>query len=79
MENSTGEWHILEERRPAMTYKWFTSRFMRRRQEIDIAENFIRREPQDHPEVARMTMRELADLPMPAYTLDACPCDARVN
>ena len=50
-----------------MTYKWFTSRFIRTRQEIDIAENSIRREPLDHPEVARMTMRELADLPMPAY------------
>lgn len=25
-------------------------------------------EPLDHPELARMTLAELADLPMPAYT-----------
>ena len=61
-----------------MTYKWFTSRFTRRRQEIDNADNFRRREPLDHPELARMTMRELADLPMPAYTLEACTCDVRI-
>lgn len=61
-----------------MTYKWFTPRFMRIRQEIDIAENFIRREPLDHPEVARMTMRELADLPMPAYALESCTSDVRI-
>jgi hypothetical protein len=79
MENSTREWHILEERRKTMTYKWFTPRFMRTRQEIDIAENFIRREPLDHPELARMTMRELADLPMPAYDLEVSTCDGRIT
>ncbi len=36
------------------------------------------REPLDHPELSRMTMRELADLPMPAYTLEACTCDVRI-
>jgi hypothetical protein len=61
-----------------MTYKWFTPRFMRTRQEIDIAVNSIRREPLDHPEVARMTMRELADLPMPAYALESCTSDVRI-
>lgn len=62
-----------------MTYKWFTPRFIRTRQEIDIAENFIGREPLDHPEVARMTMRELADLPMPAYTWESSECDGRIT
>ena len=29
-------------------------------------------EPLDHPEVARMTLAELADLPMPDYTKENC-------
>jgi len=61
-----------------MTYKWFTSRFTRNRQEIDNAVDISQREPLDHPELARMTMRELADLPMPAYTLEACTCEVRI-
>lgn len=55
-----------------MTRNWFTSRFTKNRQQIDNAAVSIQRGPLDHPEVARMTMRELADLPMPAYTLEAC-------
>ena len=61
-----------------MTYKWFTSRFTRNRQEIDNAVDISQREPLGHPELARMTMRELADLPMPAYTLEACTCEVRI-
>jgi hypothetical protein len=54
-------------RRPAMTYNWFTSRFTRRPQEIDNAADISGREPLDHPELARMTMRELA-----------CTCDVKI-
>lgn len=61
-----------------MTYTWFTSRFTRKCQEIDNTANYRQREPLEHPELARMTMRELADLPMPAYSLDACVSDVRV-
>ena len=61
-----------------MTYKWFTSRFTRNCQEIDNAADISQREPLDHPELARMTMRELADLPMPAYKLEPCTCDVRI-
>lgn len=61
---------MVEERRSAMTYNWFTSRFTRKPQEIDNAADISQREPLDHPELARMTMRELADLPMPRYTLE---------
>jgi hypothetical protein len=56
-----------------MTYQWFTSRFTRKPQQIDNADNFS--EPLDHPELSHMTMRELADLPMPVYTLEACKRD----
>jgi len=61
-----------------MTYNWFTSRFTRKRQLTDNAVDSRDREPLDHPELARMTMRELADLPMPAYTLEACTSDVRI-
>lgn len=61
-----------------MAYKWFTSRFTGKRQEIDNAANYKQREPLEHPELARMTLRELADLPMPAYALEACTCDIRI-
>ena len=61
-----------------MTYNWFTSRFARWRQEIDNAADIKQSEPLDHPELARMTMRELADLPMPVYTLEACTSDVRI-
>ena len=69
---------MLEERRPAMTHKWFTSRFTKKRQLIDNAVDSRQREPLDHPELSHMTMRELADLPMPAYTLEACTCEVRL-
>lgn len=61
-----------------MTYNWFTLRFTRKRQNIDNAADISEREPLDHPELARMTMRELADLPMPVYTLEVCTSDLRI-
>jgi hypothetical protein len=69
---------MVEERRPAMTYNWFTSGFKRKRQQIDNVANSRPREPLDHPELSHMTLRELADLPMPAYTLEARTCDVRI-
>jgi hypothetical protein len=62
-----------------MTYNWFTSRFIKNCKYFDNTANSRHREPLDHPELARMTMRELADLPMPTYTLDARTCDVRVT
>ena len=61
-----------------MTYKWFTSRFTKKHQQIDNAADSRQREPLDHPELSHMTLRELADLPMPAYRLEACTCDVRI-
>jgi hypothetical protein len=61
-----------------MAYKWFTSRFTKIRHQSDNAADFRQREPLDHPELSRMTLRELSDLPMPAYTLEAYPCDVRI-
>ncbi len=61
-----------------MTYKWFTSRFTSKRQQVDNTDNFSRREPLDHPDLSRMTLRELSDLPLPAYTLEACSCNVRI-
>ena len=61
-----------------MTYRWFTSRFTKTRQLNDNANDSGKLEPLDHPELSRMTMRELSDLPMPAYALDARTCNVRV-
>ena len=69
---------MVDERRPAMTYKWFTSKFTKNPQRFDNAVNSMQHEPLDHPELSHMTMRELADLPMPAYRLEACTCDVRI-
>ena len=55
-----------------MTYNWFISRITINRQKIDNNEVSSHREPLDHPELARMTLRELADLPMPHYTFQNC-------
>ena len=51
-----------------MTYKWFTSWFTKRLQDNENTIDSGNREPLDHPELSRMTLAELADLPMPAYT-----------
>jgi hypothetical protein len=61
-----------------MTYQWFTSKFTRKPQQIDNAVDSRSREPLDHPELSHMTLRELADLPMPAYRVEACSCDVQI-
>jgi hypothetical protein len=66
------------ERSVAMAYKWFTSRFPKRRQQIVNAADSSRHEPLDHPELSHMTQRELADLPMPSYTMENCTGSIRI-
>ena len=61
-----------------MAYQWFTSRFTKKRQQIDKASDSAHREPLDHPELSRMTLAQLADLPMPAYTKENCTGSVRV-
>ena len=61
-----------------MSYQWFISRFTMKPQQIDNADDSKRREPLDHPKLSHMTLRELADLPMPAYRVEACTCDVRI-
>ena len=61
-----------------MTCKWFTFRFTPRRQRNDNAIDSRNREPLDHPALSRMTLEQLADLPMPAYTKENCTGSVRV-
>jgi hypothetical protein len=61
-----------------MTYKWFTFRFTKNRQRNDNTIDSGNREPLDHPVLSRMTLAELADLPMPAYTKENCTGNVRV-
>lgn len=61
-----------------MTYKWLTSRFTKRLQRNENAICFGNREPLDHPALSRMSLEQLADLPMPAYTKENCTGSIRV-
>ena len=61
-----------------MAYKWLTSRFTKRLQSAENAADSKNREPLDHPALSRMTMNQLADLPMPAYTKENCTNNIQV-
>ena len=61
-----------------MTYKWLTSRFTKRLQRNENTIDSGNREPLDHPAVSRMTLDQLADLPMPAYTKENCTGSVRI-
>ena len=62
-----------------MTYKWLTSRFTKRLQNNDNAIDSGKREPLDHPALSRMTLAQLADLPIPSYVKESCNGVMRVN
>ena len=61
-----------------MSYKWFTFRFTKKRQRNDNAIDSGNREPLDHPALSRMTLAQLADLPMPAYAKENCSGSIRI-
>jgi hypothetical protein len=61
-----------------MTYKWLTSRFMKRLQNYENTIDSRSREPLDHPAMSRMTLAQLADLPVPAYTKENCTGSIRI-
>ena len=62
-----------------MTYKWLTSRFTKRSQDNEDTTDSGKREPLDHPALARMTQAQLADLPIPSYIQENCTGNIRVN
>ena len=61
-----------------MTYKRFTLWFTKKRQGNDNANDYRNREPLDDPALSRMTLAELADLPMPAYAKENCSGSIRI-
>ena len=61
-----------------MTYNWFTFWFSTKRQYDDNAIDSKNSEPLDHPALARMTLAQLADLPIPAYVKENCSCNVRI-
>jgi hypothetical protein len=61
-----------------MTYKWLTSRFTKILQSNENTIDSGNREPLDHPAMSRMTLAQLADLPMPAYTKENCNGSIRI-
>ena len=56
-----------------MNIMWNIFKFARKRQRDESSV-----EPLDHPEIARMTLLELADLPMPVYTKENCTGSVRI-
>jgi hypothetical protein len=48
-----------------MKAKWKILNLIRSRSEGNVTAQDRNREPLDHPEIARMTLQELADLPLP--------------
>ena len=56
-----------------MNIMWNILKIARRRQQDERGV-----EPLDHPEIARMTLAELADLPMPIYTKENCTGSVRI-
>jgi hypothetical protein len=61
-----------------MTYKRFISWFIKKLQRNDNAINSGKREPLDHPTLSRMTLTQLADLPMPSYVKENCTGSIRI-
>ena len=61
-----------------MTYKWFISWFTKRLQSAEKTIDSRNREPLDHPAMSRMTLAQLADLPMPSYVKENCTDSIRV-
>ena len=61
-----------------MTCKMFTLWFTKKLQGNDKAIDSGYREPLDHPTLSSMTLAQLADLPMPAYTKENCTGNVRV-
>lgn len=62
-----------------MTYKWLTSWFVKRLQDNENSIDSGNREPLDHPALSRMTLPQLADLPIPSYVKESCNGVIRVN
>jgi hypothetical protein len=67
------------EGRPQMTYGWFKSRLTKRLKATENTTDYRKREPLDHPALSRMTLDQLADLPMPGYTKENCSDRIRVT
>jgi len=61
-----------------MTYKWLTSWFKKRLQGDEKPNYSGKREPLDHPAMSRMTLAQLADLPMPSYMKENCTGSVRI-
>ena len=62
-----------------MACNWFISRLTKRLQGNENAKGSGKREPLDHPALSRMTLAELADLPMPAYVKESCTGSVRID
>jgi hypothetical protein len=62
-----------------MAYKWLIQRLIKKLQRRENTIDSENREPLDHPALSRMTLAQLADLPMPSYVKESCNGVIRVN
>ena len=61
-----------------MTYKRFILWFTKKLQRNENAINFGKREPLDDPVLSRMTLTQIADLPIPSYIKENCTGSIRI-
>ena len=62
-----------------MIHKWLMQRFTKKLQSSEKTIDSRNREPLDHPALSRMTLAQLADLPIPSYVKESCNGVMRVN
>jgi hypothetical protein len=62
-----------------MTYKWLTQMFIKKLQSREKTNDSGNREPLDHPALSRMTLTQLADLPIQSYVKESYNGVIRVN
>ena len=55
-----------------MNTKWNFFSLLRKRAGAENIDSGATHDPLDHPELRRMTLAELADLPMPSHTKETC-------
>ena len=61
-----------------MSLTWNILKFVGKRKQDKAAPVAENREPLDHPALSRMTLAQLADLPMPSYIKENCNGSVRV-
>ena len=69
---------VGEKEKSVLSLKWKIFKFVGMRQQDKAAAVAGNREPLDHPAMSRMTLAQLADLPMPSCMQENCTGSVRI-